>query len=105
MKNGLPNRNDGANPMPVSAGIADGVADLGRFSRENVRWSSLSLVGVSVLNRFAFSTLIFEGPSIPFAELPYVATSNVWLVFFEWSKLYDAERLLAGVMFQSTLPS
>ena len=33
-KNGLPNRNDGANPMPVSAGIVDGVAERGRFSRE-----------------------------------------------------------------------
>ena len=35
-KNGLPNRNDGANPMPVSAGIVDGVAERGRDSRDSV---------------------------------------------------------------------
>ena len=33
-KYGLPNRNDGANPIPVSAGIFDGVGERGRFSRE-----------------------------------------------------------------------
>jgi hypothetical protein len=82
-KKGLPNRNDGANPIPVSAGTEDGIAERGRFSREYVRWNSFSLFEVIVLNRLRFKTLIFDGPSTPFAELPYVGTSKVWLVFFE----------------------
>src|SRR5438105_8688255 len=104
-KKGLPKRNVVAKPMAVSAGTEDGTADRGRLSREYVRCSSFNLVAVSVLNRFTLATLIFAGPSMPFAESPYVATSKVWLVFFEWSKLYDADRLLAGVITQSSFPS
>ncbi len=69
-KNGFPNRNVVPNPIAVSAGIEDGVAERGRSSREYVRWSSFSLFAVTVVNRFAFRMLIFDGPSMPFAELP-----------------------------------
>ncbi len=82
-KKGLPKRNVVAKPMAVSAGTDDGVADRGRSSREYVTWNSFSLFEVTVLNRFTFRTLIFDGPSMPLAEFPYVATSNVWFVFFE----------------------
>ena len=33
-------------------------------------WSSFSLFAVSVLNRLRFNMLIFDGPSMPFAEVP-----------------------------------
>src|SRR5262245_13023171 len=82
-KKGLPNRNVVAKPIAVSAGTDDGTADRGRSSREYVTWNSLSLFAVTVVNRFRFATLIFDGPSTPLAEFPYVATSNVWFVFFE----------------------
>ncbi|PYQ93417.1 MAG: hypothetical protein DMF96_29935 [Acidobacteria bacterium] len=82
-KNGLPKRNVVVKPMAVSAGTDDGTADRGRLSREYVRWNSFSLLAVIVLNRLTFNTLIFDGPSVPLAEFPYVATSNVWFVFFE----------------------
>ena len=35
-------------------------------------------------------------PSMPFADVPYVATSNVSLVFFEWLKFHDPETVLLG---------
>ena len=79
----MPKRNEGANPAPVSAGTEDAVADRGRSSREYVTWNSFNRLAVTVLNRLTFRTLIFEGPSMPFAEFPYVATSKVWFVFFE----------------------
>jgi hypothetical protein len=56
--------------MAVSAGIFEGVVALGRFSREYVKCASFTDVGEMVVNRFAFSTLIFDGPSVPFAEVP-----------------------------------
>ena len=70
-------RNEVAKPIAVSAGSDEGVAERGRPSREYVKWSSFSLLAVTVVKRLTFSTLIFDGPSMPFAELPYVATSNV----------------------------
>src|SRR5437867_1209072 len=104
-KNGLPNRNVVAKPMAVSAGTVEGTAERGRLSREYVAWNSFSLLALTVLNRFKLRTLILEGPSMPFAEVPYVATSKVWLVFFEWSKLYDTDRLFVLLRFTSSLPS
>src|SRR5262245_36081124 len=82
-KNGLPKRNVVPKPIAVSAGTDDVTALRGRFSREYVTCSSFNLFVVTVLNRLTFSTLIFDGPSVPLAELPYVATSNVWFVFLE----------------------
>ena len=69
-KNGFPKRNVGPKPIPVSAGTDDSIDDRGRSSREYVTWSSFSLLVVTVVNRLTFSTLIFDGPSIPLAELP-----------------------------------
>src|SRR4029453_3766011 len=69
-KNGLPNRNVVVNPIAVSAGTVDGVADRGRSSREYVKWNSFKRFAVSVLNRLTLKTLIRDGPSVPFAELP-----------------------------------
>jgi hypothetical protein len=43
----------------------------------------LTFEGETVEKRFALKALIFDGPSMPLAELPYVATSNVWFVFRE----------------------
>src|SRR5258707_2784647 len=104
-KNGLPNRNVVPNPMAVSAGTDDRVAERGRSSREYVTWSSFNRLAVTVLKRFRFNTLILPGPSVPLAEVPYVATSKVWLVFFESLKLYDAVRVLEGGKGQSSFPS
>src|SRR6185295_5992247 len=69
-KNGLPKRNEVPKPIAVSAGTFELTAERGRFSREYVRWNSFSLVPETVLNRLRFATLIFEGPSMPFAEVP-----------------------------------
>src|SRR5207249_3740813 len=69
-KNGFPKRNDGTKPMPVSAGTPDGVAERGRFSREYVKWNSFSRLEVTVVNRLAFTRLIFDGPSVPLADAP-----------------------------------
>ena len=44
---------------------------------------AFGLLALTVENRFTFATLIFDGPSMPFAEVPYVGTSNVWFGFFE----------------------
>ena len=33
-----------------------------------------------------------------------MATSNVWFVFFEWSKLYETAQLVALLKSKSTLP-
>src|SRR5262249_44700735 len=82
-KNGLPKRKVVANPIAVSAGTFESIADRGRFSREYVMWNSLSFSEDRVLKRLRLRTLILDGPSIPFADVPYVATSKVWLVFFE----------------------
>src|SRR5262249_15704627 len=82
-KNGLPKRNVVAKPIAVSAGTDDAIAERGRSSREYVKWNSLSLFAVTVVNRLPFMTLICDGPSMPLAEFPSVATSNVWFVFFE----------------------
>ncbi len=70
MKNGLPNRNEGANPTPVSAGMLDAVATRGRDSRDSVMWNSFNFVAVSEVNRLALSRLIFDGPSVPLAVVP-----------------------------------
>src|SRR5438093_9099937 len=86
-KNGLPKRNVVANPIPVSAGTDEGVAERGRSSREYVTCSSFSRLAVTVLNRFTFRTLIFDSPSMPFAEYPYVGTSKCLLGFYDVSKL------------------
>src|SRR5205809_28281 len=82
-KNGLPNRKVLTKPIAVSAGTFDVVAERGRDSREYVKCASFSFVADSELNMFRLNRLIFEGPSVPFADVPYVATSNVWFWFFE----------------------
>ena len=69
-KNGLPNLNVVANPMAVSAGTFEGMALRGRSSRVYEKWASLSFVDEMVLKRFTLKLLIFDGPSIPFAEFP-----------------------------------
>src|SRR6267378_2646043 len=82
-KKGLPNLKVVPNPIAVSAGTLEVTALRGRNSRVYEKWPSFNLVGEMVLKRFTLKLFIFEGPSIPLAEFPYVATSNVWLVFFE----------------------
>ena len=70
-KNGLPKRNVGAEAhRRCRPGLIDGVAERGRSSREYVKWNSFSLFVGEVLNRLTFSTLIFDGPSVPLAEVP-----------------------------------
>src|SRR5262245_40325464 len=69
-KNGLPNRNVVEKPIAVSGGTFEGIAERGRSSREYVMWNSLSLVADTVVKRLMFPTLIFDGPSMPFAEVP-----------------------------------
>ena len=70
MKNGLPNRNDGANPIAGVRGNAGRGRQRGRDSRDSVMWNSFSFVAVSEVNRFALSRLIFDGPSVPLAVVP-----------------------------------
>src|SRR4029453_17111476 len=82
-KKGLPKRNVVANPIAVSAGTDEDTADRGRFSREYVACASFSMLARTVLNRLRLNTLILDGPSMPLAELPYVATSKVWFSFLE----------------------
>jgi hypothetical protein len=69
-KNGLPKRKVVAKPIAVSAGTFEGIAERGRSSREYVTWNSLSFVADSVLKRLTLPTLIFDGPSMPFADVP-----------------------------------
>ena len=70
-KNGLPKRNVGAESRcRCRRESLDGVAERGRSSRENVKWNSFSLFALTVLNRFTFRMLIFDGPSVPLAEVP-----------------------------------
>ena len=58
-----------------------------------------------VVNQFTLPTLIRAGsPSMPFAEEPYVATSNVSFSLREWLKFQDADRLLLGFSVASTFP-
>src|SRR5262245_28878908 len=77
-KKGLPNLNDGPKPMPVSAGRFDAFAVRGRVSREYVKCASFTILDDRVVNQFRLPTLIKAGsPSVPFAEVPNVATSNV----------------------------
>src|SRR5215831_893282 len=82
-KNGAPKRNVVAKPIAVSAGTLDATASRGRSSRVYEKCASFTIVDETVEKRLTFTLLILDGPSIPFAELPYVATSKVWLVFFE----------------------
>jgi hypothetical protein len=56
--------------MAVSAGTFEGTAERGRFSREYVRWNSFKRLVDTVEKRLALKTLIFEAPSMPFAEVP-----------------------------------
>src|ERR1043166_9420893 len=76
-KKGLPNLNVVANPIAVSAGTFESIAARGRNSRVYEKCASFTFVGDTVLKRFMLRLLIFDGPSMPFAETPYVATSNV----------------------------
>ncbi len=70
-KNGLPNRNEGTKPMPVSAARLESTAVRGRVSREYVKCASLTIRVESVVNQFMFTTLISAGsPSMPLAEVP-----------------------------------
>ena len=83
-KNGSPNRNDGPKPMPVSAVSPDPAAVRGRLSREYVKCASFTVRVDSVVNQLRFITLMRAGsPSMPFADGPKVATSNVSFVFRE----------------------
>src|SRR5215471_1230550 len=82
-KNGKPKRNVVAKPIAVSAGMFEATAERGRSSRVYEKCASFTIVDETVEKRLTFTLLIFDGPSIPFAELPYVATSKVWFVFFE----------------------
>ena len=105
-KKGLPKRNVGTKPIPVSAARFEGTAVRGRFSREYVKCASLSIRDDSVVNQFRLAMLIRAGsPSMPFAEVPYVATSNVSFSLREWLKLYDPDTLLLALATTSTLPS
>ena len=56
--------------MAVSAGTFEGVAARGRNSRVYEKCASFSFVGEIVEKRLTLKLLIFDGPSIPFAELP-----------------------------------
>src|SRR5262249_28422777 len=77
IKNGLPNLNVVPNPMAVSGGTFDVTATRGRNSRVYEKWASFNFVGETVVKRLTLMLLIFDGPSMPLAELPYVGTSNV----------------------------
>jgi hypothetical protein len=62
----------------VSAVIFESTAFRGRDSREYVTCSSLNFAPESVVNQLALTMLIRAGlPSMPLADDPYVATSNV----------------------------
>ena len=69
-KNGLPNRKVVAKPIAVSAGTFEVTAERGRSSRVYEKCASFSIVGESVEKRLTLKLLIFDGPSMPFAELP-----------------------------------
>jgi hypothetical protein len=70
-KNGSPNRNDGLNPMPVSAASPDPAEVRGRLSREYVKCASFTIRVESVVNQLRFITLIRAGsPSMPLADGP-----------------------------------
>src|SRR5437773_11001849 len=86
-KNGLPKRNVVTNPIAVSAGTFEGVAERGRSAFEYVKCPSLSLVGETVEKRFRFTAWILAGPSIRFAEFPEGATSKVSCSFRERGEL------------------
>src|SRR5207248_2227997 len=86
-KNGWPNRKVGPNPMAVSAGTFEVVAARGRSSLEKLKCPSFTFLLETLVNRLKFTALILDGPSVPFAEVPYVGTSKVWLGLFERSKL------------------
>ena len=64
-------------PIAVSAGTLELTAARGRSSREKVKWASFTFLGETVVKKFTFTALIFDGPSMPLAELPYVGTSKV----------------------------
>ncbi len=57
-KNGLPKRNVGTKPIPVSAASFEGAAVRGRVSREYVKCASLSVREDRVVNQFRFATLM-----------------------------------------------
>src|SRR5262249_3331190 len=105
MKNGCPKRKVVVKPIAVSAGTLDLTAARGRASRPEVKWPSFTFLGGTGGKKFRFTPLIFNGPSMPFAELPEVGTSKVWFSLRERSKLYEALRLLAAFTTQSYLPS
>ena len=70
-KKGLPKRNVGSNPIPVSAARFDSTAVRGRLSREYVKCASFSIREESVVNQFRLAILMRAGsPSMPFAEVP-----------------------------------
>ena len=54
----------------VFTGMFDGVVARGRSSREYVKCASFKTVGEIVVKRPVLNTFIFEGPSVPFAEVP-----------------------------------
>ena len=71
MKYGLPNRNEGANPMPVSAARFEAAAVRGRVSREYVTCASFSILDEMVVNQFRLPTWMRAGsPSMPLADVP-----------------------------------
>src|SRR5262245_42572181 len=76
-KNGLPNLNVVPKPIAVSAGTFEGIAERGRNSRVYEKWPSFNIVAETVVNRLTLKLLIFDGPSMPLAEVPYVGTSKV----------------------------
>ena len=86
-KKGWPTRKLGTKPIAVSGTLEALAVPRGRFSREYVKWASFSMVLESVLNQLVFTAWIRDGPSVPFAVVPYVGTSNVWLAFLDQSKL------------------
>jgi hypothetical protein len=57
-------------PSPVSAGCSTASPCAAAFSREYVKWNSFSRFALSVVNRFSVQTLIFDGPSVPLADVP-----------------------------------
>ncbi len=70
-KKGLPNRNVGPNPIPVSAFRFESTAVRGRLSREYVKCISFSMRLDRVENQFRLTTLMRAGsPSMPLADVP-----------------------------------
>src|SRR6185503_17083078 len=74
-KNGLPKRKESSfglkpPPAPVSAGTFDVIADRGLSSRVYEKCASFSFVADTVEKRLMLRLFIFDGPSMPLAELP-----------------------------------